>query len=299
MQVVRLKPEEGKRIVGLLISQIGVNSVLDCLKRLESDPSSFDFDSKSSPMPIDTATSQERLQSSSLPLTQGINHREFWNSKNAAAALHVANSRRSSVSSIGSNGVRIGNASPIRPSSFIPSPRSIVYRPAVQTPTLNQSGVVNSTGAPTATRIVRQAPPRVVTHSNRPPPAILASRGRRINWVSHDNLNVNGVLRTPSTPQVRPQPVLRFATPNTSQQTQVIPVRSVLNSAPQPTRLQIQAASGGRVVSQQPAQQQQLLRSQSSSSLISSSSRPSTTNSSQIAAAPRPPVRMKIQWKDL
>ncbi|VDL27985.1 unnamed protein product [Hymenolepis diminuta] len=301
MQVVRLKPEEGKRIVGLLISQIGVKPVLDCLKRLESNPNSLDFDSKPSPMRIDSATSQERLQSlpsrSSLPLTQGINHREFWSSKNAAAALHVANSRRSSVSSIDSNGVRIGNASPIRPSSFIPSPRSIIYRPAVQKPTLNQSAVVNSTGAPSTTRMVRQAPPRVVTHS-RPPPTILASRGRRINWVSHDNLNVNGVLQTPSTPQVRPQPLLRFTTPSTSQQTQVVPVRSVLNSAPQPTRLQIQSASGGRAVSQQPAQQQQLLRSQSSSSLISSSPRPSATNSSQIAAAPRLPVRMKIQWKD-
>lgn len=310
MQVVRLKPEEGKRIVGLLISQIGVKPVLDCLRRLESNPSSFDFDNQSSPLRIDSVTSQERLQSpssrSSLPITQGVNHREFWSSKNAAAlaAQHVAHSRRSSISSISSNGgVRIASASPIRPSSFIPSSRSIVYRPAVQTPTPSQSRVVNSTGVPSATRIVRQATPRVITHSHRPPPAILASRGRRINWVSHDNLNVNGVLQATSSPQFRPQPVLRLATPNTSHQTQVIPLRSVLNSAPQPQRLQIQPSSSGRVLSQQTAQQHQLLRSQSSSSLISSSSsRSSMTNSSQNAsrvAAPRPPVRMKIQWKDL
>ncbi|VDO04076.1 unnamed protein product [Rodentolepis nana] len=308
MQVVRLKPEEGKRIVGLLISQIGVKPVLDCLKRLESNPSSFEFDSQSSPLRIDTVTNQERLQGlssrSSLPITQGVNHREFWSSKNAAAlaAQHIAHPRRSSVSSISSNGgVRIGNASPIRPSSFIPSPRSIVYRPAVQTPTPNQSRIVNSAGVPSSTRIVRQPASRVFTHSHRPPPAILASRGRRINWVSHDNLNVNGVLQTTSSSQVRPQSVLRLATPSTSHQTQVIPIRSVLNSAPQPQGLRIQPTSSGRVSSQQTAQQHQLLRSQSSSSLISSSPS-SLTNSSQNAspvAAPRPPVKMKIQWKDL
>ncbi len=41
MQVVRLKPKDGKRIVGVLIPQDGVNDVLDCLARLQEDPNQF------------------------------------------------------------------------------------------------------------------------------------------------------------------------------------------------------------------------------------------------------------------
>ena len=64
MQVVRLKPKDGKRIVGVLIPQDGVKAVLSCLQNLQSNPHKVNVDSLG---PSQSAQPVKSLSRASLP----------------------------------------------------------------------------------------------------------------------------------------------------------------------------------------------------------------------------------------
>lgn len=321
MQVVRLKPEEGKRIVGLLIPQVGVHAVLECLKGLQSNPGDFDLsNNKLSSARIDKSDSSQQLQSlsRSLPLSQGANRLAFWGSSNStiganSPSLRAGNDfRRSSVSSLGSSSSRV-SATSFQPSSFPAASRSFPYRPTLSLSSPNIVQAANQSRSPpvlqvrsntpsaqrvyataTGTRLMRQVNPASQSLfgilSNRQPPTILSNtRARKINWVTQDNLTTNGVLQTAQQSQVRPSQVIHFRTPQ-PQPTQVVQVRpfNALQLRPQIQPL--------RVVSQPPRIGQQLIRSQSSSSSVSS--RPSAAPASGTPVV-RPPLKMKVQWKNI
>lgn len=75
MQVVRLKPKEGKRIVGVLIPQDGMNDVLDCLARLQADPNQLYASIQPPPTPNSiNAASANRFSASNTNIfsTRGV-----------------------------------------------------------------------------------------------------------------------------------------------------------------------------------------------------------------------------------
>uniref|UniRef100_A0A5K3FI44 Helicase_C_4 domain-containing protein n=2 Tax=Mesocestoides corti TaxID=53468 RepID=A0A5K3FI44_MESCO len=63
MQVVRLKPKDGKRIVGVLIPQDGVDAVLACLARLQDDPDQFYSPQVPKPLPTPVSSSTAQFPS--------------------------------------------------------------------------------------------------------------------------------------------------------------------------------------------------------------------------------------------
>lgn len=234
MQVVRLKPKDGKRIVGVLIPQDGVETVLDCLNILQSNPDDIHLQPAALSSGISQSTHQAKsLSRSSLPpLVNSTGQPPIVVGK-PSVRLPVANSTSANVAMTRNSGRNFGRTTTTGVAS---SNASTFHSPRMSFTTLHQtlSRVPPASRAQSRLEAAFQRQPisqprsiasqRVFTATNglssqesispqrfaiprssqplRPSSTrITAPRAGKINWVSQgngyyvNNLPVQGVLQ--------------------------------------------------------------------------------------------------------
>ncbi|CDS43053.1 protein strawberry notch 1 [Echinococcus multilocularis] len=312
MQVVRLKPKDGKRIVGVLIPQDGVEAVLDCLNILQSNPDDIHL----RPAPLPSGLSQPIHQVRSLlrsslpppiikstgqpPIVIGKPSIRFSvaNATNTNAAAMTRNPVRNfgnGTTSTITTGVASSNAptflSPRMSFTTLHQPLSrfplasraqsrleaaFQCQPISQTRNIVPQRVftsINASSSQQSNSPQRFASPRGFQPSRPPSTRVTAPRTGRINWVSQDNgYCVNNL------------PVQGVFQPRLQTQQQLVQLQQVYQ---QPQR-------------QQPSQQKSRQLSQVPPTLVSAASPNNTANPSVQAAVAQPtqkPFKMKFVWK--
>ncbi|KAL5109819.1 hypothetical protein TcWFU_001472 [Taenia crassiceps] len=183
MQVVRLKPKDGKRIVGVLIPQDGVEAVLHCLNILQSNPDGIHLQ----PAPLSSGISQPVYQAKSLSRSSLP---PLVNSTGQPPIVIGKSSTLSRVPPVSRAQSRLEAAFQRQP---ISQPRSVAS-PHVFTAT---NGLSSHQSIPSQ----RFVSPRGFQPSRPSSARITAPRGGKINWVCQDNgyyannLPVQGVLQ--------------------------------------------------------------------------------------------------------
>ncbi|VDK20829.1 unnamed protein product [Taenia asiatica] len=310
MQVVRLKPKDGKRIVGVLIPQDGVEAVLDCLNILQSNPDGIHLQ----PAPLPSGISQpvhqiKSLSRSSLPPLVNSTEQPPIVIGKPSVRLPVASSTSANVAAMTLNSVRnfestIANTITTGVAS---SNVSAFHSPRMSFTTLHQtlSRVPPASRAQSRLEAAFQHQPmsrprnvasqRVFTATNglssqqsispqrfanprgfqpsRPLTRITAPRTGGINWVSQENGYFVNNLAV--------QGVLQ---PRLQSQQQLVRLQQVYH---QPQR-------------QQPSQQQPRQFPQVPPTLASAASTNNAANPPARAAVAQPaqkPFKMKFVWK--